>query len=264
VLSEALGSAEYNSPVTETRVGSYLFPDGVTRPVFQDENDGWQYVLDEYGRRVYSMWLFSEAAWQTCTEPDKMLQFLLQGGGASTRKLRLFACACCRRILRFQTDDASRAAVEAAEEYADGLIPIQELSARAAGDASWAATMVEVTPKKVATLAERYLASWEASVQPLAVQGAAKATVLSQQAELFRDVFGNPFRSAVIQPRGWTPAVVGLAQTIYEQRAFQRMSELAKALEQAGCTDSDIPSYCRQPGQHVRGCYVVDFILGKE
>ena len=63
------------------------------RPVFQDENIGWQFVLDEYGRRVYGMWLFTEAEWQACTEPDKMLQFLLHRGGANPRKLKLFACA---------------------------------------------------------------------------------------------------------------------------------------------------------------------------
>src|SRR5262249_16200299 len=120
----------YNSPMPETRVGSYLFPDGVTRPIFQDEMDGWQYTLDQYGGRVYSMWLFSEAEWQACTEPAKMLQFLPHRGAPSTRKLQLFACACCRRILRFKTDDGSRAAVEAAEEYADGLISIKELNAR--------------------------------------------------------------------------------------------------------------------------------------
>ena len=100
----------------EIPVGTYLFPDRVTRPVFQDEIIGWQFVLDEYGRRVYGMWLFTEAEWQACTEPDKMLQFLLHRGGANPRKLKLFACACCRRILRFQTDPVSRAAVEAAEE----------------------------------------------------------------------------------------------------------------------------------------------------
>src|SRR5215831_12645283 len=77
----------------EIPVGTYLFPDRVTRPVFQDENIGWQFVLDEYGRRVYGMWLFTEAEWQACTEPDKMLQFLLHRGGANPRKLKLFACA---------------------------------------------------------------------------------------------------------------------------------------------------------------------------
>src|SRR5262249_9189550 len=132
------------------------------------------------------------------------------------------------------------------------------------GDTGWAATMVEVAPKKVATMAEQYLAGWEASLQPLASQGAARTAVIAQQAELFRDVLGNPFRSLAIQPRWWTPRVVGLAQAISDRRAFQRMPELATALGQAGCTDGGILAHCRQHGQHVRGCYVVDLILGKK
>jgi hypothetical protein len=81
-----LRSAEYNSPMSETPIGSYLFPDGITRPAFQDKNDGWQYVLEEYGRRVYSMWLFTEAEWQACTEPVqtaesmvRLAQVMMQG-----------------------------------------------------------------------------------------------------------------------------------------------------------------------------------------
>jgi hypothetical protein len=248
----------------ETPIGSYLFPDGVTRPVFKDEIDGWQYVLDEYGGRIRSMWLFNETEWQSCAQPDKMLQFLLHCGPVSARKLQLFACACCRRILRFQTDHGSRIAVEAAEEYADGLISIQQLNARTTGDAGWVVTMVEVAPRKVAIMAELYLARWEASLRPQAMRGTANAMAIAQQAELFREILGNPFRSRKIQPCWCTPSVVGLAEAIYDQRAIQRMPELAQALEQADCLDNDFLAHCRQSGQHVRGCYVVDFILGKK
>ena len=41
------------------------------------------------------------------------------------------------------------------------------------------------------------------------------------------------------------------------------MPELADALEEAGCTDVEILSHCREPGEHVRGCWVVDLLLGK-
>jgi hypothetical protein len=36
--------------------------------------------------------------WDACTEPQGMLLFLRESGRASERKLRLFACACCRRV----------------------------------------------------------------------------------------------------------------------------------------------------------------------
>ena len=56
---------------------------------------------------------------------------------------------------------------------------------------------------------------------------------------------------------------MALARTIYEERAFDGMPVLSDALEEAGCNDADILDHCRQAGPHVRGCWVVDLILGK-
>jgi hypothetical protein len=58
--------------------------------------------------------------------------------------------------------------------------------------------------------------------------------------------------------------VVKLAQAIYEERAFDRLPVLADALEEAGYHDPDIVAHCRQPGEHVRGCWLVDLLLCKE
>jgi hypothetical protein len=79
-----------------------------------------------------------------------------------------------------------------------------------------------------------------------------------------RDIFGNPFRPVSIDPAWQTAAVVSIAQAIYAQRAFDRMPILADALEDAGCTHTEILNHCRQPAEHVRGCWVIDFLLGKE
>ena len=54
-----------------------------------------------------------------------------------------------------------------------------------------------------------------------------------------------------------------VAATIYDDRAFDRLPILADALEDAGCDDHDILAHCRGPGPHVRGCWVVDLVLGK-
>ncbi len=78
-----------------------------------------------------------------------------------------------------------------------------------------------------------------------------------------RDIFGNPFRPVVLDPSWRTETVVALANGIYADRAFDRMPILADALEEAGCDQADILAHCRGDGPHVRGCWVVDSLLGK-
>ena len=84
------------------------------------------------------------------------------------------------------------------------------------------------------------------------------------QAALIHCIFGNPFRPVTLDPAWLTPKVKTLAQGIYDDRAFERMPELANALAEAGCSNPDILSHCRGPGPHARGCWVVDPVLGKE
>jgi hypothetical protein len=84
---------------------------------------------------------------------------------------------------------------------------------------------------------------------------------------ILRDILG-PF---LFHPLTVSPAVLTwnggtipkLAQAIYDERAFDRMPMLADALEEAGCTDADILAHCRSGHEHVRGCWVVDLILGR-
>jgi len=85
-----------------------------------------------------------------------------------------------------------------------------------------------------------------------------------QVVDFLRDIFGNPFLPVVFDPSWLTPTVVALANSIYVDRAFDRMPILADALEEAGCDNADILLHCRGDGPHVRGCWVVDAVLGKE
>jgi hypothetical protein len=82
-------------------------------------------------------------------------------------------------------------------------------------------------------------------------------------ADLLRDIFGNPFRPVSVDPAWLTSTVVQLAQGIYEDRAFDRLPILADAMQDAGCENPDVLAHCRRPGPHVRGCWVVDLVLGK-
>jgi hypothetical protein len=60
-----------------------------------------------------------------------------------------------------------------------------------------------------------------------------------------------------------TSTVTNLATSISAENAFGRLPILADALEDAGCDNADILNHCRQPREHVRGCWVVDLVLGK-
>ena len=64
-------------------------------------------------------------------------------------------------------------------------------------------------------------------------------------ADRVRDIFGNPFRPVTFGPAWRRPGVVALARTIYEEQIFNRMSELADAVEEAGCHDTAILAHCR-------------------
>jgi hypothetical protein len=216
----------------------------------------------------------TEAEWLACTDPLKMLEFLRCQ--ASDRKLRLFACACCRRIWGFIKDERSRNAVEVAERFADGLMTEEELAiARLAAE-----TVVEATGQHSAWTAtgppnrDANWAAWCAARNSLrALQEPGQPRMFSaeeiiEQARLLQDIFGLlPFRPATMKAEwlAWNDGtVVDLAQAIYKDRIFNHLPILADALEEAGCTDHHILDHCRQRGEHVRGCWVVDLILAKK
>jgi hypothetical protein len=94
--------------------------------------------------------------------------------------------------------------------------------------------------------------------------GLAPEEEFAAQADLLREIFGNPFRPVTFSPQWRTDTAVSLARTMYESRDFSAMPILADALQDAGCDSAEILDHCRGPGPHVRGCWVVDLVLGKE
>src|SRR4051794_12517560 len=71
----------------------------------------------------------TEQEWLGCTDPEPMLEVL--GERAGSRELRLFACACCRHVWHFLTDEANRHAVDLTERYVDGTATTQEVICKA-------------------------------------------------------------------------------------------------------------------------------------
>src|SRR5262249_62092465 len=87
------------------------------------------------------------------------------------------------------------------------------------------------------------------------------------QAALVRDIFGNPFRPCSVQGPdlpSQNRLIRVMAETSYAEQTFEDLPILADALEEAGCGSADILDHLRGPGPHVRGCWVLDLLLGKE
>jgi len=184
------------------------------------------------------------------------------------RLLRLFACACARRLGAWLPRRAGEALV-VAERYADGLADRRQLDralevvrslhrsswlswrGRPAGEpAMWAAGAAEAV-----FLVNALTAAYEAA------EGAARALGAGAGlAGLVREVFGNPFRPP---PAGLDrdAGVRRLARAIDEEGRWADLPVLGDALEDAGCADESVLRHCREPGEHTRGCWVVDAIL---
>ena len=222
----------------------------------------------------------TEAEWLTCTDPQKMLEFLRSNYQTlSVRKLRLFAIACCRSVVYAGTEREVCEAVDTLEKFTEGTVSQSELQAACAGaEAVWIAEFgcdyVSATVYEATRLAATdpfgavshasFLASAAADLR--AGRGT-KVAELAAQGHWLRDIFPCPFRPKMVK-RSWFTwnegAVPRMAQGIYDERAFDRLAILADALEDAGCDHADILTHCRQPADHVRGCWVVDLLLGKQ
>ena len=252
-------------------------------------------------------WKLTEAKWQACTSPDLMLRFLR--GRASDRKIRMFACHCCRRVWQYLVDVRSRHAIEVVEQFADGLTSEEELLAAhsdavaARGATSVDPASIEWTdasldhydPDMIASYAtascssplvfppgrswsgcyaalhvEEYVSRALAFAASKGISDGNKTHNAIEEAEQYtqcqwlRDIFGNPFRPVMFSPEWRTDTALALARQMYECRDFSAMPILADALQDAGCDNDDILNHCRQPGEHVRGCWVVDLVLGKK
>ncbi len=221
----------------------------------------------------------TEADWESGNDLAGMLQHLRED--ASDRKLRLFACACCRRVWHLLTGERSRHAVEVAERYADGRADFVELKTAIPGD-GLAGDPAHCAAEPHLWICRGYADA--ASYAALAVAGAAgpsrspewtkaRAAEVAAQCRLLREIFGNPFRPACVAPavRGWRDGtVVRLAQAAYEERHLpsghldgSRLCILADAVEEAGCADVGLLQHLRGAGPHVKGCWAIDVLAGK-
>jgi hypothetical protein len=237
----------------------------------------------------------TEAEWLVSGAPNTML--LQVGGDVIDRKRRLLGCGLGRHLWPSLADVRSRDAIAVAERFADGAATNAELAAAEAGaraamdavrkyeraknryDCRGTAVSVWATGRDVnawsvggsapdpaappQSTATRDTILWEDMVEAMHKAGGDWHGELRWLCGAIRCVFGNPFRPVAFPARWRRSAVVKLADAIYVERAFQRLPELANALHDAGCEDADVLAHCRGEGPHVRGCWVLDGVLGK-
>lgn len=207
----------------------------------------------------------------------------------SDRKRRLFALACLRRVAHLLTDPRSRRAMAVAERCAEGRADDAELAEAelaafeahaelregrfGGGDLirrNWRAELLTRASallvsrglyyaEDAADYARRALAApdWRGEQEEEAVQ-----------CRLLRDVVGPwPGPLPPIDPL-WRlrhdGAVVQLARQAYDLETFDLLPIVADALEDAGCSDPRLLEHLRRPGEHVRGCWVLDLLLGRD
>ena len=204
----------------------------------------------------------TEKEWLACEDPRWMLDYHRMK--KNPRRLRLLAAACVRRVVPDDAVPVCGPVIDAAERYADGVAERSEfLAARKAVRAAARDTLAApAVLSAVRCLTDDVMEGMTAAIvnsRPLAGPGGGAV-----ECALIRCVFGNPFRSATFSPAWRTDTAVSLARGMYESRNFGAMPILADALQDAGCDNADILDHCRGPGPHVRGCWAVDLVLGKE
>jgi hypothetical protein len=158
--------------------------------------------------------------------------------------------------------------VEIAERYADKLATAAELST--AWENAWRAHEErEYTDNQARVAADVACRTMRGAiiVEILhASQGrdkAEQAAGRAAQADLLREILGNPFRRVALE-RAWrTPGVLQIARGIYDDLQFSETPILADALEDTGCTTPELLDHLRSGAEHVRGCWAVDLVLGK-
>ena len=219
----------------------------------------------------------TEAEWLACGDPGQLLAHL--EGKASERKLRLFAVACCQYCRQLRLNNDQRDALDVGARFADSEATEEELAeAHRKADGFVTELYTRMSSEDgIRRIAEAYTVATairpattdsdmhtRAAIVTFWIERAVGPDHNPQLADLLRDIFGNPFRPAAFDPAWRTGTVLALATQMYESRDFGAMPILADALQDAGCTSEDVLNHCRDAhATHVRGCWVVDLVLGK-
>jgi hypothetical protein len=216
------------------------------------------------------------------------------------RKFRLAACAFVRRVECALADPLIRSTLEIAEAFADHRASREQIKAARrsiTGPVEEARHQLILDKDGLFDRIDRFeRAEWELQYAIDRLPVAKRAQLLEpllqfrdlnpddldrvawssnpnesrhfdqpDQCITLRDVLGNPFQPVSFDQSWRTETAVLISRAMYDSRDFSAMPILADALQDAGCANDDILNHCRDAdGVHVRGCWVVDPVLGKE
>jgi hypothetical protein len=250
------------------------------------------------GREVMLEW-----HWFANRDPEPMLRFLgsqpveneTDCDRGLGRKLRLFIFGCCHRVNHL-TGHGVQKSLAVFERRLEEAVADEELriasqvvlkarrDANEAPGGEYPATCAvgcagatgplrdvvigAVTAAKEAQTAAAMAAEgkhYRLRESATALFRAAGSSERSYQVALLHDIVGNPFRPIPLD-RAWrTSDVMLLANGSYVSQDFGAMPILADALQEAGCDSDDVLTHLRDPhATHVRGCWALDLVLGKE
>jgi len=233
------------------------------------------------GEQVSAAIKYQWVEWLSAENPTYLYLILKNWEVGSKRKFRLAAVALCRRVWDNLSPEA-RFSVETAEQHADRKVPFKtmlQIAARVPGvdprRGSDAKAARDAAGRSARTalydVIGDLLYHWfEPTITNRSRDGWSRKESWQNEVRLFcriiRDVFGDPWYPVTVEKtwRTWKDrTILKLTQGIYEERAFERLPILGDALEDAGCGNADLLAHCRGPGPHVRGCWAVDLVLGK-
>lgn len=203
----------------------------------------------------------TEAQWLVLA-PSLMMQHIAQVSPASYRKLRLLAVAYAR-YLETQPDYSGAKHVSyLGDEVVEGRQTLDALwDNRIRGwgyEGDWRIANLVLAADERLDMQTRTSMMHSLDCWP---NSAAQREHVARG--LIVCVLGNPFRP-VVADRCWlTFTVIGVADSIYTDRAFDRLPILADALQDAGCEAAELLAHCHGSGPHARGCWAVDLVLGK-
>lgn len=195
----------------------------------------------------------------------------------SSRKRRLFVVACIRRFPDLVKNKTMKEAIAWAEAYVDGIsdektrAKLYQRASTASRDFSHgriARNLLEPKFGGYVMAAENlhHLFGRPNSAEERAKEDIAVSREKAAQKELVFEIFGNPFHPITLPLNLFTwndGAIPQIAEAIYVERRFEDISILADALEDAG-GEPALVEHCRNGQPHVRGCWVIDLLLGKK